>query len=89
MYICPVCGYDQLEDPPRDYNICESCGTEFGYHDANISHAELRRRWIVEGALWHDRRIPPPSHWDPVTQLGNIGYAATAHDRAAIMPQAS
>ena len=35
-YICPVCGYDGLEEPPYDetglgnYDICPCCGYEFG-----------------------------------------------------------
>ena len=35
-YICPICGYDGLEEPPYDetglgsYDICPCCGYEFG-----------------------------------------------------------
>ena len=38
-YICPVCGYAYLEEPPRDekgrpsFDICDCCGIEFGYED--------------------------------------------------------
>lgn len=78
MYTCPVCGYDQLEDPPTDYNICECCGTEFGYHDARRSHAELRQRWITAGMPWWDRRVPPPADWNPVAQLLRAGYSPLA-----------
>jgi hypothetical protein len=78
MYICPVCGYDQLEDPPTDYNICECCGTEFGYHDAHRSHAELRQRWIMAGMPWWDRRVAPPPGWNPVTQLSRAGFSPLA-----------
>jgi hypothetical protein len=53
---CPVCGYAKLAEPPYDktgcasFEICPSCGTEFGYHDASKSHAEPRR-------LWHSRSL--------------------------------
>ena len=39
--LCPVCGY-QMEDPPKDNNICPSCGTEFGLHDVNATLSDLR-----------------------------------------------
>src|SRR6266496_2663826 len=29
VYLCPVCGYDQLDEPPQHYSTCPSCGTEF------------------------------------------------------------
>ena len=67
--VCPVCGYDRLEEPARDHCICECCGTQFGYHDATLSHAELRERWVTGGATWHSRRIPPPSGWDAWNQM--------------------
>ena len=38
--------------PPTDYNICQCCGTEFGDDDADLSHVELRQRWIERGSLW-------------------------------------
>jgi len=33
-YRCPVCFFDELPYPPRDYHICPCCGTEFGNDDA-------------------------------------------------------
>lgn len=71
-HICPVCGYDQLEDPPRNHNICNSCGTQFGYDDSTTSHEELRRRWVEEGMNWWSIYTDPPRNWDPVTQLMNV-----------------
>jgi hypothetical protein len=73
-YTCPVCGYQNLPFPPLDYEICPSCGTEFEYHDARRTHAELRRMWVREGALWHSRVIPKPWRWDPFLQLINAGF---------------
>jgi len=51
-YTCPVCGFDNLEYPPEDFNICSSCGTEFGYDDVNYTVPELRARWIKGGRQW-------------------------------------
>lgn len=69
--ICPVCGY-LMEDPPKDYNICPSCGTEFGYHDLNSSIAELRAAWLRTGPRWWSRVDAQPYNWDPYLQLDNI-----------------
>lgn len=65
--ICPVCGFDWHE-PVERYEICECCGTQFGYDDANTSHFELRRRWIERGCPWTGLR-PAPSGWNPQKQL--------------------
>lgn len=38
-YICPICGYDKLLEPPYDeynnpsYEICPCCGFEYGFDD--------------------------------------------------------
>ncbi|MGA9668031.1 MAG: hypothetical protein WBQ94_02420 [Terracidiphilus sp.] len=73
MYTCPVCYYTGMQDPPRDYNICECCGTEFGNDDEALSHEELRARWIESGARWFFRSAPVG--WNPWTQLfaANVG----------------
>ncbi len=49
MYTCPVCGYDQLDEPPTRHKICPQCGTQFDFDDVGVSHAELRQRWIDGG----------------------------------------
>lgn len=66
---CPVCGYDDLDGPPTAYIICQCCGTEFGYHDAERTHEELRCEWIARGASSHSRRRPPPNGWSAIDQL--------------------
>jgi predicted RNA-binding Zn-ribbon protein involved in translation (DUF1610 family) len=74
-FLCPFCGFTGLEEPPYDefgcasFEICPSCGTEFGYHDAKTSHRELRQRWLASGAHWHSATIEPPVGWDPIKQL--------------------
>jgi hypothetical protein len=65
--MCPVCGYG-MEDPPQDYNICPSCRTEFGLHDANNSIAALRAAWLRAGAHWWSCVDPEPQGWDPYLQ---------------------
>ena len=43
-YICPVCGYDRLEEPVYDeigepsFEICSCCGVEFGFDDFDIKN---------------------------------------------------
>jgi len=63
MYLCPVCGYDHLTDPPGNFTICPSCGTEFGYDDAFASHAQLRTAWLRKGAPWWSPVDPKESTW--------------------------
>ena len=69
---CPVCGYD-FQEPVADSMICRCCGTQFGYQDSAQSHAELRARWLEEGARWHSRRVPPPTDWSARKQLEQAG----------------
>ena len=72
-YTCPVCGYDKLEDPPTDDEICPSCGTQFGYHDFNSSHSQLRERWFSRNMKWHSKVDAPPLNWNPFLQLRKAG----------------
>jgi hypothetical protein len=74
MFDCPVCGYPNLQELPEDsFEICPSCGTEFGYQDATSSHAELRRRWMKRGAQWHSRSVQRPQDWDAKRQVMKAG----------------
>jgi hypothetical protein len=70
-HLCPVCGYE-LDDPPRDFNICPSCGTEFGLHDVNASILELRQAWIDAGPRWWSKTDPQPQNWNPFVQLSRV-----------------
>jgi len=80
-YTCPVCGYPKLEEPPRStagggsYEICPSCGFEFGVTDDDRGHSDesWRHKWIRAGMPWDWGRSKPPNDWDPVRQLKNIG----------------
>lgn len=79
--ICPVCGFDGLEEPPYgdkgmpSYEICPCCGFEFGFDEeiAGSNYESFRSRWIASGALWFmpERK---PGHWVLKTQLKNIKH---------------
>jgi hypothetical protein len=77
LYTCPVCGYG-MEDAPADYNICPSCGTEFGNHDVNASLGSLRAVWLRGGAKWWSSVDKPPPGWDPYEQLNTLVRPAPA-----------
>ena len=74
-YICPICGYTQLSEPPYDeygcssYDICPCCGNQFGYSDSGFSHKDLRKVWVSEDCRWNSAVISPPENWDPIAQL--------------------
>jgi len=76
-YQCPVCGYPGLAEPARfengypSYEICPSCGFEFGYDDdeAGDTYESWRERWIADGMPWRIRSYRTPPGWDPAAQL--------------------
>jgi hypothetical protein len=72
-YLCPVCGFE-MREPPRDFAICPSCGTEFGYDDAKRSHLDLRLEWMRAGTPWFSTNTHPPFQWNAWAQLRNAGY---------------
>lgn len=84
MNRCPVCGYNGLDEPAFDdvgapsFDICDCCGTQFGYHDSTKSHATLRAEWVAKGMPWHSRVTPPPHDWDPVKQLRSVTSGAVS-----------
>lgn len=65
--ICRVCGfrYDNYYPWGEDgkspsFDICDCCGTEFGYQDCNIDAIRAKReKWIEEGAKWDSLEIQP------------------------------
>jgi len=77
-FLCPVCGYDALEEPAYDqdgcssFEICPSCGTQFGYDDSSAAHAKLREEWINAGMKWWSTAHPAPIGWSAVRQLENV-----------------
>lgn len=79
-YTCPVCGYPDLYDPPRSalsggsYEICPSCGFEFGVSDEDqgFTYADWRERWIKAGMPWSSIGRHQPKDWDPVAPLQKL-----------------
>lgn len=80
--ICPVCGWDELDDPPYDefgypsYEICSCCGYETGYHDSNKGYTfeDYRKKWIEKGFPFHYQE-DCPKVWNETVlqnQLKNI-----------------
>lgn len=74
MHICPVCGHSGLEEPPRSavtgggsYEICPSCGFEFGVtdDDQGFSYEAWRNRWIADGMKWSSVWRSAPDGWNP------------------------
>ena len=76
--MCPVCGYG-MEEPPEQYNICASCGTEFGVHDVNASIEELRVAWLRTGPNWFSSVDPEPQDWDPFLQIMKVMPSVLSH----------
>jgi hypothetical protein len=69
--LCPICGYE-MEESPCCFNICPSCGTEFGMHDVNATVSELREAWLGTGPQWASKTEPEPENWDPLLQLRRV-----------------
>jgi hypothetical protein len=81
MYTCPVCGYTGLEEPPRSvttgggsYEICPSCGFEFGVtdDDQGYRYEAWRARWIANGMKWASAGQSPPDGWEPHDALRDL-----------------
>lgn len=70
-HLCPVCGF-LLKYPAADFNICPSCGVEFGTDDRNYSIQELQQAWIGRGMPWSSPVSPKPEHFRPLEQLENL-----------------
>ena len=85
---CPVCGYDGLTEPVRtprsgggSYEICPSCGFQFGVTDDDLGHtyASWREEWIRRGLPWSGAGQPPPLRWDPQIQLAKWLQSNAGH----------
>ena len=78
---CPVCGYPDLDEPPRtasgggSYEICDSCGFEYGVtdDDRGFTYEQWRTQWVAQGMPWDaDGLHPRPVDWDPKAQLASL-----------------
>lgn len=80
-YICPVCGFPELSEKPHgentggSYEICPSCGFQFGVSDDDkgFTYESWRVNWIKNGMRWSSLGMLAPEHWDPKRQLKEIG----------------
>lgn len=83
-FTCPVCGFPGLTERPRDpdsgpsYEICPSCGYQFGFDDDSegIAYRTWRERWRTQGMPWFSSN-PAPAGWDPVEQLRALESAGS------------
>lgn len=85
-FTCPSCGFSGLEEPPRSpsgggsYEICPSCGFEFGVtdDDEGYTYASWRARWVERGMPWWASAWQgPPEGWDPRAQLPALSGAGS------------
>ncbi|MFL6529495.1 MAG: hypothetical protein ACJ8HQ_08135 [Chthoniobacterales bacterium] len=76
---CPVCGYPELREKPRtddggaSFEICPSCGFQFGVtdDDRGYSYNAWREKWRRAGLRWSSEQ-KPPRHWNAAAQLKNV-----------------
>lgn len=84
-YTCPACGWPGLTEPPRSedggsYEICWSCGFEFGVtdDDQGYTYDGWRKEWVASGMQWASTGIrTAPATWDPGRQLRDAGLTDT------------
>src|SRR5258708_25294300 len=81
-HVCPVCGF-LLKYSPTDFNICPSCGVEFGADDVDHSIYELQQLWINRGMPWSSPISPRPAGFNPVEQFARLN-APPAIDPASV-----
>jgi len=79
-YLCPICGFEGLQEPPRSssgggsYEICPSCGFQFGVSDDDEgwTYESWRDDWVRRGTRWSSVGQPPPPGWNPAEQLKRV-----------------
>jgi len=65
--ICPICGYNKLEEPPYDERgigsceICSCCGFEYGVSDDDKDYTfeSYRKEWFEKGCLFSYEKEKP------------------------------
>jgi hypothetical protein len=79
-YSCPCCGFPALHEPPRSntgsgsYEICPSCGFQFGVSDDDdgFTYEKWRALWEKRGSPWSSKGITPPPGWNAKPQLAGL-----------------
>jgi hypothetical protein len=94
-HLCPVCGFRGLTEAPRSrssggsYEICPSCGFEFGVSDDDLGHTyeNWRKAWLAKGMKWYSRGQKQPAEWNPSQQVAAIGLLKSkGRDSTRAMP---
>jgi hypothetical protein len=80
-YRCRVCGLDQGFQPwgkdglMATFQVCNCCGTQFGYHDCTVRSAERKREdWLRNKGKWFWPKAKP-ENWSLEEQLKQIPKA--------------
>ena len=70
---CALAEQPRSESSGGSYEICSSCGFEFGVSDDDLgfTYEQWRQKWIDGGMIWNRGRTEPPISWNPVEQLRN------------------
>lgn len=78
LTICRVCGHDHgdfiwgEDGNTASFEICDCCGTEFGYEDATLEGIiKKRKEWIDSGAHWNNSKAKP-QNWTLEKALESI-----------------
>jgi transcription elongation factor Elf1 len=76
-FTCPICGYPDLSEDPDphgapSFEICPSCGTEFGLDEGPNGYDGLRQGWIERGMQWCSAVRRPPPEWNPEVHLASL-----------------
>ena len=82
---CPVCGFPKLTEAPRSpsggasFEICPSCGFQFGVSDDDAGHTYARWRadWKKQGMKWASVS-PAPKNWDAIGQLEKLAASSVS-----------
>ena len=82
-HTCPICGWPELHEPPRNdfggasFEICPCCGFEFGFDDDDqgVTYEQARKRWSGGGMQWWSPSRPAPAPWNATRQLAGAGLA--------------
>lgn len=96
-YICPICGYDKLEQSPAEsYEICPCCGYEFGtgmFYERTLGKYVNAVKYEDEKFfkecrdLWVKsgcnwfRKEKMPRNWNIKKQLLNTGLSESEIDK--------
>jgi transcription elongation factor Elf1 len=79
-FTCPACGFPDLSEAPRtvggggSYEICPSCGFEFGWTDElkGFDYEMWRALWVSNGMQWSTSPSRKPDGWNPSHQIEEL-----------------